>query len=50
MTTSMTANPALPESTLKAATRRTKQRLTSRGATIAALENASGTARNLLCP
>jgi alpha-glucoside transport system permease protein len=37
MTTSMTANPALPESALKAATRRTKQRLTSRGATIAAL-------------
>ncbi|MGB3908906.1 MAG: carbohydrate ABC transporter permease [Pseudolysinimonas sp.] len=33
----MTANPALPESALKAATRRTKQRLTSRGATIAAL-------------
>lgn len=37
MTTSMTANPALPESTLKAVTRRTKKRLTSRGATIAAL-------------
>jgi alpha-glucoside transport system permease protein len=37
MTTSMTANPALPESAVKAATRRTKQRLTSRGATIAAL-------------
>jgi len=37
MTTSMTANPALPESALKGATRRTKQRLTSRGATIAAL-------------
>jgi alpha-glucoside transport system permease protein len=37
MTTSMTANPALPESALRAATRRTKQRLTSRGATIAAL-------------
>jgi alpha-glucoside transport system permease protein len=37
MTTSMTVNPALPESAVKAATRRTKQRLTSRGATIAAL-------------
>jgi alpha-glucoside transport system permease protein len=37
MTTSMTANPALPESAVTAATRRTKQRLTSRGATIAAL-------------
>jgi alpha-glucoside transport system permease protein len=37
MTTSMTANPALPESAVMAATRRTKQRLTSRGATIAAL-------------
>jgi alpha-glucoside transport system permease protein len=37
MTTSMTGNAALPESALKAATRRTKQRLTSRGATIAAL-------------
>lgn len=37
MTTSMTANPALPESALKSVTRRTKQRLTSRGATIAAL-------------
>jgi alpha-glucoside transport system permease protein len=37
MTTSMTANPALPESAVRAATRRTKQRLTSRGATIAAL-------------
>jgi alpha-glucoside transport system permease protein len=33
----MTANPALPESAVMAATRRTKQRLTSRGATIAAL-------------
>jgi alpha-glucoside transport system permease protein len=37
MTTSMVANPALPESAVKAATRRTKQRLTSRGATIASL-------------
>ena len=37
MTTSIVANPALPESTVKAATRHTKQRLTSRGATIASL-------------
>ncbi len=37
MTTSMTANPALTESAVRAATRRTKQRLTSRGATIASL-------------
>ncbi len=37
MTTSMTANPALTASAVKAATRRTKQRLTSRGATIASL-------------
>ena len=37
MTTSIVANPALRESTVKAATRRTKQRLTSRGATIASL-------------
>jgi alpha-glucoside transport system permease protein len=37
MTTSMTANPALPESTLRRAAGRTKKRLTSRGATIAAL-------------
>lgn len=37
MTTSMVANPALTESAVKAATRRTKQRLTSRGATIASL-------------
>jgi alpha-glucoside transport system permease protein len=37
MTTSIVANPALPESVVKAATRRTKQRLTSRGATIASL-------------
>ena len=37
MTTSMTANPALTESVVKATTRRTKQRLTSRGATIASL-------------
>jgi len=37
MTTSIVANPALPESAIKAATRRTKQRLTSRGATIASL-------------
>jgi alpha-glucoside transport system permease protein len=37
MTTSIVANPALPESAVKAATRRTKQRLTSRGATIASL-------------
>jgi alpha-glucoside transport system permease protein len=37
MTTSITANPALPESAVTAVTRRTKQRLTSRGATIASL-------------
>lgn len=37
MTTSMVASPALSEGTVKAATRRTKQRLTSRGATIASL-------------
>jgi alpha-glucoside transport system permease protein len=37
MTTSIVANPALPESAVRAATRRTKQRLTSRGATIASL-------------
>lgn len=37
MTTSMVANPALTESAVKAATRKTKQRLTSRGATIASL-------------
>lgn len=37
MTTSMVANPALSEGAVKAATRRTKQRLTSRGATIASL-------------
>ena len=37
MTTSIVANPALPESAVKAATRRTKQRLTSRGATAASL-------------
>ncbi|CAN5578962.1 carbohydrate ABC transporter permease [soil metagenome] len=37
MTTSMVANPALSEGTVKAATRRTKQRLTSRSATIASL-------------
>ena len=37
MTTSIVGNPALTESTVKAATRRTKQRLTSRGATIASL-------------
>jgi alpha-glucoside transport system permease protein len=37
MTTSTVANPALPESAVKTATRRTKQRLTSRGATIASL-------------
>ncbi|HTL41758.1 MAG TPA: carbohydrate ABC transporter permease [Pseudolysinimonas sp.] len=37
MTTSVVANPALKEGTVKAATRRTKQRLTSRGATIASL-------------
>jgi alpha-glucoside transport system permease protein len=37
MTTSFTANPALKESAVVAVTRRTKQRLTSRGATIASL-------------
>jgi alpha-glucoside transport system permease protein len=37
MTTSIVANPALTEGTVKAATRRTKQRLTSRGATVASL-------------
>ncbi len=37
MTTSIVANPALKESAVKAATRNTKQRLTSRGATIASL-------------
>ncbi|HEX7834035.1 MAG TPA: carbohydrate ABC transporter permease, partial [Pseudolysinimonas sp.] len=37
MTTSIVATPALPESAVKAATRNTKQRLTSRGATIASL-------------
>jgi alpha-glucoside transport system permease protein len=37
MTTSMVANPALSENAFKGATRRTKQRLTSRGATIASL-------------
>jgi alpha-glucoside transport system permease protein len=37
MTTSMVANPALTENQFKGATRRTKQRLTSRGATIASL-------------
>jgi len=37
MTTSIVGNPALKESAVKAATRRTKQRLTSRGATIASL-------------
>ncbi len=37
MTTSIVANPALTESAVKAATRKTKQRLTSRGATIASL-------------
>jgi alpha-glucoside transport system permease protein len=37
MTTSMVANPALTEKQFKGATRRTKQRLTSRGATIASL-------------
>jgi alpha-glucoside transport system permease protein len=36
-TTGFTVNPALPESAVKGATRRTKQRLTSRGATIASL-------------
>jgi len=37
MTTSFVANPALKESAVSAATRRTKQRLTSRGATIGSL-------------
>ncbi|MEO5920926.1 MAG: carbohydrate ABC transporter permease [Pseudolysinimonas sp.] len=37
MTTSIVANPALKESVVKTATRNTKQRLTSRGATIASL-------------
>jgi len=37
MTTSMVANPALSEKQFKGAARRTKQRLTSRGATIASL-------------
>lgn len=37
MTTSMVANPALTEKQFKGAARRTKQRLTSRGATIASL-------------
>ncbi|MBX3196308.1 MAG: carbohydrate ABC transporter permease [Microbacteriaceae bacterium] len=37
MTTSVAANPALTESAVRGATRRTKQRLTSRGATIASL-------------
>jgi alpha-glucoside transport system permease protein len=37
MTTSIVANPALKESAVQAATRNTKQRLTSRGATIASL-------------
>jgi alpha-glucoside transport system permease protein len=37
MTTSIVGNPALKESTVQAATRKTKQRLTSRGATIASL-------------
>lgn len=36
-TTGITANPAITQSTFKAATKRTKQRLTSRGATIASL-------------
>jgi alpha-glucoside transport system permease protein len=36
-TTGFAANPALSEGVVKAATRRTKQRLTSRGATIASL-------------
>jgi alpha-glucoside transport system permease protein len=36
-TTGFTVNPALPESAAKGAVRRTKQRLTSRGATIASL-------------
>jgi alpha-glucoside transport system permease protein len=37
MTTSVVANPALSEPIVKSATRKTKQRLTSRGATIASL-------------
>jgi alpha-glucoside transport system permease protein len=37
MTTSMVVNPALTENAVKRATRNTKQRLTSRGATIASL-------------
>jgi alpha-glucoside transport system permease protein len=37
MTTSMQANPALPEGEVRGALRRTKRRLTSRAATIAAL-------------
>jgi alpha-glucoside transport system permease protein len=37
MTTSVVANPALAEPVVKSATRKTKQRLTSRGATIASL-------------
>lgn len=37
MTTSVVANPALSEPVIKSATRKTKQRLTSRGATIASL-------------
>lgn len=37
MTTSVVANPALSEPTVKQAMRHTKQRLTSRGATIASL-------------
>ncbi len=36
-TTGFTVNPALPETAVKGAVRRTKQRLTSRGATIASL-------------
>ncbi len=35
-TTGVSANPALEEKDVKASLRRTKQRLTSRGATIAA--------------
>jgi alpha-glucoside transport system permease protein len=37
LTTSVVASPALPESAVKASVRRTKQRLTSRGATVASL-------------
>jgi len=37
MTTSVQANPALPDDEVRGALRRTKRRLTSRGATIAAL-------------